>query len=1062
MKASTCAVVKTAGDLVGVLARYLLRRSLATIQRNPKVAVCVGIGALYYYRKSVRKYVCRAKAVVRLSIGPKVFTYLIDRTSCMLHAAVLRDQFRLMSLEPMEQRSIGHSHPLSSADRTGANNAIDRYVTQVGWETFSNSMSARDIRAGNDGSRYYYFAKDCAMPSRNSAPKRGQVIKMIDVDYYGNNVPEYMSKMHPMLLYTFVPQHCGGSVVDGVFSIKDDIVHYQSNGGAKYEHRLWDYDTDHLVVDDWLGSSVYLVESKKTCDPDRRLVALFPVRRIWGPLGWFLPGKRLERRKISYPGVNIIRYLDTNVPMVSFSSPGHDFACNIPASTWFSIAVRLETKVTKELIVDVTRGLKYGGLDDKKSTESGAHVFALLQHIRAVADFVRLPVLSDTGKAIINDASVHYQTLLPHPYEDGTHSARITSAALCHFGNVAPVRSINNDTSCVQVRILDAVNRAGAWPGRYWKYAEEFITHLVPTAQRHSGVPMDLEQVFELQARPSQKSSAADAMPWAYMYRLTVKAFQKAETYAKVCASRAISTVNADHRTRYSSYIYPLTSSLLKPQKWYAFSKDPLDVANSVMAMARGSTYIVPTDFSAWDATHSEDLAKFELALCLRFFSTEYHSEISQLVMEQYRASAVTRHGVKYNSGWARLSGSSDTSAFNSVDNALVMYITNRESGMGADLAWNRLGLFGGDDGLMADVDTVVLEKVVKRMGHKIKAKKVYRNTPDYVTFLGRHYLDPWTTASSMADIQRQVRKLHLTVSPVGVPLDVALYNRAVGILDTDVKTPILGSWAVWALTKLETKYRDGQLDSLLTASMDNLRADRSWWSKFASDRQFPQDEWDSARSLEIAAADLGVDATTIVEVNSSLLAGELPVGVFDHLERNVTIEAQLGDEILRPSPPSDTATDTSSADNGLDVTDTNSVTSSAASSRVMDAARRSRSPPSRVRATPRRTSPPAAKPTERRNMAVHGLNNKGRAPLEVPPRHGTDTVRRRETRDVQQVPPMPRDDCNRDHRQQLPDGTQTYTQRDGRGRASDEHPRRPPRRCDPTVRRDLPSTRQP
>jgi len=159
----------------------------------------------------------------------------------------------------------------------------------------------------------------------------------------------------------------------------------------------------------------------------------------------------------------------------------------------------------------------------------------------------------------------------------------------------------------------------------------------------------------------------------------------------------------------------------------------------------------------------------------------------------QYGKTGVTTTGVKYKNEYGRLSGSPETSAFNSLQNAFMAYATFREMGKTHEEAWVALGIYGGDDGVTGNVEKQQCEDVAKRLGHKMEAKLVYAGQGG-VNFLARVY-SPFVwkgDLNSCTDIRRALAKLHvstnLTVSP-----EIKLFEKGFALFLTDANTPIIG-----------------------------------------------------------------------------------------------------------------------------------------------------------------------------------------------------------------------------------------------------------------------------
>jgi len=320
--------------------------------------------------------------------------------------------------------------------------------------------------------------------------------------------------------------------------------------------------------------------------------------------------------------------------------------------------------------------------------------------------------------------------------------------------------------------------------------------------------------------------------------------------------------MNADFKCRYSRYCYALAEAFY-PQRWYAFSKDPKELEECITHMMQNANFVVPTDFSRFDGTHSKWFSEKELELLLRAFPEEYHAEIVELYSSQYNTIGFTRFGFMYATLWSRLSGSPETSLFNTFDNALCAYIALRESGLSAELAWEGLGIYGGDDGLTVGVQKNLYESVATKLGLTLKAETL-KDEP--LPFLGRTWYGPWnsplTDALSFSDVGRQLSKLHMTTADSKVSPLVVLYQKAVGFLLTDSQTPILSQWARAVLRICEHNRINGE------GFDEACRLDNRWFERYDRSRNFTPC---NAEAYGLVAESLGVPVEHVWDICSRL-----------------------------------------------------------------------------------------------------------------------------------------------------------------------------------------------
>lgn len=851
-----------------------------------------------------------------------------------LDGELLRESFRRIAKRDTHvHKDTNHPHPTCAGIRSTINNLCNEFANDAGRRLISISLSSNDVKQGIAGTRSYYCGKDTAMDFQNDEIRQADILKAIDVDYYldWSTLKKYIQHCSALLFYTFVPKRVCGPCIEGSYTIRHNKVVVRGFGGYEYEHAIWDFDSDSISIDYIWGTINCKVETVETEDPDRRLVAIFPIATVITPYGWLLPGYRLHRRLFRH----IITIMDEATPktcvinfskfqtndlhpyiMLSLSLEGAEEDILIRESVLRSILIRVGMKKDPH-IADVERVIReahrsHPEMYPRSQPEiEAALLYSLLPFLTKE---LNIPILTSTAelrsytetrnKHAMERAAddLHYQTIETNGSylvtEDGLPVGRVACPPLVDNGNLVPVRSHNNDQSCILNRVTLRENTVTV-PYKYLTYVAEFNRFIVPDDKMHVGVPWSIDQVMEKQCRPVQVAGALRDLPTAFMHEPRISSFQKAESYTGLKPPRNISTMDADTRTRYSSYIYPFTQDVLKTTEWYVFGKTPEQIADLLHEYVRQSQFVIPTDYTCWDGTHSEFLAKAEIAVMKRWAGVVYHREMGDLLMSQYNASAATKTGVRYNTKWSRPSGSSDTSAFNSYDNALVSYIAIRESNTSPIGAWAKLGLYGGDDGITRDISPKKFTHVATLMGHVLKSEVI--NPNNAVGFLGRIYLDPWTSNRSISDPLRHIRKLHIVTAPVNVPLEVALYRKAEGYLVTDPTTPILREWAE-AIMRFYPDVNDAKYDSYMG---DHT----SWWAyqvlnsgevfpTYCTDTQLTNDcvcKQLACTPLELARAVQAInDATSILE---------LPSNVFS-ITRKVDVAAVVGGEVITPEVP--------------------------------------------------------------------------------------------------------------------------------------------------------------
>jgi hypothetical protein len=336
--------------------------------------------------------------------------------------------------------------------------------------------------------------------------------------------------------------------------------------------------------------------------------------------------------------------------------------------------------------------------------------------------------------------------------------------------------------------------------------------------------PVDPEEVWARQSSRAQQQilAEADMTEEEFLAEWRAVVFLKAEVYNGVKPPRMITTVGPLVKMIYSMFIYRI-SAHIKRQRWYAFGLTPRQVAQRVGELAADALKIILTDFEKFDGHVSGLLREFERMLMMRSFpSQRWRTLILQCWKSQLHQWAVTAGGVEYDTGFARLSGSPETAAFNGMANAFIAFYALWKT-RGADgqrkyspkQCYEKLGLYGGDDGLSKDIDEAVYKSAANELGQVMKYSQVKRGD-SYISFLGRVYTPRiWhydvsddSTYSSMQDINRVLPKFHLTPK-INVPPLVKLVEKARAYYLTDANTPILGVFCKRVLTLAGDRFGD-------------------------------------------------------------------------------------------------------------------------------------------------------------------------------------------------------------------------------------------------------------
>lgn len=704
---------------------------------------------------------------------------------------ILRANFSDVSAS--EMRAVkNHTHGKSAASRSTASHFIDVASRAIGLDVCYYQRSRADQKNGRAGSRTFFWAKDFNTAPSAFSSVRCDAVAMVDVDQYVN-MNDFLARNYmPHFVYTFQPQSVARSTGEYCYTFNaDQKVSYLVSGGGTYVHRVWNYRGDHVMATRrFLGLPVsvalYQLE-RKQMDEDHQILFLAPSKKwtgLWATLAYlFISGDSLKYLKPSIKGFTRLSVKTGDGIRMETGKCGAFAKASVPhevddelASAAVSSKVGLTHPMVKAKMGDERQGSEI--LYEYHKMVATQHNSDITFHVReTVRDF----------QWFDND------------YDPEARPSMVAFMQPLLDGAFCPALAKSNDRRAVDKRVLAQKNRTEVTP-HIRKVVEEFIDFFLDGGKlEHSFVPVDEEEVHARQDRPTQRrilDEAAFLVPEA-----KTSTFVKREAYTKVNDPRIISTINGPDKRDYSRYLYALADHL-KTMPWYAFGKTPIEIAERVAEVCVNAEFVVNTDFSRMDGRVSDVMRYLERRLMHRTFRKEYVSDLNRLMSSQYRLIGRTRFGVTYETGLARLSGSPETSAFNTIGNAFVAFLTlraMRSDGyyLSPKECWERLGLYGGDDGLSADIPAHLYTKMALKVGQILEAEPIRRGEIG-VSFLARMYgPEVWFgDMNSCCDIARAAAKFHVTVHmPSNITPEIKLLDKAYALFLTDKNTPFIGDF---------------------------------------------------------------------------------------------------------------------------------------------------------------------------------------------------------------------------------------------------------------------------
>lgn len=410
-------------------------------------------------------------------------------------------------------------------------------------------------------------------------------------------------------------------------------------------------------------------------------------------------------------------------------------------------------------------------------------------------------------------------------------------------GATVPTSCKANDTRGVTARVTSIAHKSPlpALPAVYHDYVAEFVDCLIPAEFKHCLVPTSLDDVLAKLTRPTQRRIFEEGLCGMKDKATSVASFMKKEAGQTLSDPRIISTTPAYVKTFYSTITLALANFAKRHWPWYAFGKTPKAIAQQLAdwCTSHVKQFVIQTDFSRFDGRVSSFVRVFEEMVLMRAFGPEFHAQINELHSKQYQQNARTRFGTTYQTLWTRLSGSPETSIFNTMLNALMEYVAQREHDptRSPQEVFASLGLKGGDDGIAADLPQAPFFLVASKFGLKLTGECIPRGEPG-VKFLARSFgPEVWCgDANSCCDFARTLSKFGLTVNMTGVTPAQKLVAKAAALRLTDPNTPYIQDF-----TAKVAEMAVG-IEPALGPDLTELQRIQltSWWSKYEAGEQFP------------------------------------------------------------------------------------------------------------------------------------------------------------------------------------------------------------------------------
>jgi hypothetical protein len=769
-----------------------------------------------------------------------------------MNSETLRDTFDALDIRPLRPIK-GHTHGVCAADRGTASQLCVVFSENVGMKPYFVQMSASDQRKGFDGSRSFYWSKDLNVQPAPYDPGDDSVLIGIDVDEY-IDMPEFLGRQHqPVLLYTFQPTACAYTGEYSFCFQKDDSVTYSVSGGGKYVSHVWNYGVDSCVARSaFMGIptnvTMYHI-NRRTTSHHHDLILLAPTARwrgLWAIVAnYFVSGPGVERlRPVAEDGFVRMNVQTRRGLNISTGRVGSFLEATVQAQADAEIS-----ECVKSSRVGIARGMIASIVKDKRAA-------AMLYSYHIGNNIKPAPYVFPIDEYVRT-----FHMCLSDYNPDDPPCVKPFMRGFWH-GAFAPAKGLANEKASIVGRIEKVRTKELRLTGFVDKCMREYVSFVCGEEGRHSLAPCHIEEVYERQSRPTQfrilETAAMTEDPHD-----KIGHFVKAEVYNAPKDPRCISIIDGKRKMDYSQFTYPLADYIKRSQPWYAFGKVPSDIAIRVCEVLAGAETATNSDFSRFDGRVSNLCRLLEKRLLIALFDDCYRDQVIQLHASQFGIVGYGRFGTKFELGYARASGSPETAIFNSVINSFVAFLAYRRSinpytgnFYSPAEAWNSLGIYGGDDGLSANMQEKPYKKAAEDMGLKLETETLPAGSFG-VTFLARMY-NPfvWTgQPDSCCDLPRQLSKFHVTTNlPQNVSPTQKLLEKARAFVLSDSNTPILGQF-VQKVLELQAR------EEHPLASEEHLRGMFVWFSDHDKDVHYPNENVDQWMDTYASSFDFNRDA---------------------------------------------------------------------------------------------------------------------------------------------------------------------------------------------------------
>jgi len=590
----------------------------------------------------------------------------------------------------------------------------------------------------------------------------------------------------PTMIYTMRIEEVGCVRENHEMTIDElDNVHY-TTGSKKYQHRVWNYNVEHLTVPSLIhrGSTVVYNVYQRKHGENHKLVLLEPVAivrdYVWTLCFWGFPNddpmlaiKPLSRHKFHVEhvqgrhwSINRYRKTEDGQVQVSVGRSGTYLSATLPLLEFEHLLLCFQTESDKGVLPN--RNTTVGFMPGLKPNDPTVSVFRAFIADTPCGEARPLPALP-----------AYYNHTYPDPTGTQPNTAMKPGAVAFMSPLTAKVpiaypRTLGNEEQAVQGRVKGPQDKVKDVKIRPFMTMcmTELKQRLVPDHLVGAGHPVEAEYVIDAQSTPAKARAMltvalSAGLSFGARY---IKSMLKVEAYLKPTDPRIISPASDQDKFDYAKFIYSWKRNIDPLIPFWGFGLKPEDIEAklaSILAITSrdAEPFVIEGDMTRMDGYKNIVGRQFVEFCFKRYFHVDYHLDLTR-VMGQHRARAAKLPcGTSYDTGESMLSGGMDTTLSQSLDSAFMIYYACRLSNMDENSAWdvlcNRV-VISGDDSVISGVAPEKFERACASCGHVAKA--LVRRYPENVSLLARVYSKAaWDGNPSSVYDPARLAKFHMT-----------------------------------------------------------------------------------------------------------------------------------------------------------------------------------------------------------------------------------------------------------------------------------------------------------